>query len=258
MTPLDTAHAAMEAAPEDDAARLRFYERMGDAELFLLLESEAEGDQVSPQVFPVEGADYVLAFDREARLAEFVGKTAPYVALSGRVLAGMLAGQSIGLGLNLGVAPSSILIPSDAMGWLAETLGHGPIEAAETPSEISSPKGLPDSLIAALDAKLASAAGLAQCAHLAGVTYQSGARGHMLAFVGAEPGAEQALARAVNEALVFSGIEAGALDVAFFDASHPMIGPLGKVALRFDLPQPMQPAPPKAPGSDPARPPKLR
>ena len=36
-TPLDAAHAAMEAAPEDDAARLRFYERLADSELFLLL-----------------------------------------------------------------------------------------------------------------------------------------------------------------------------------------------------------------------------
>jgi len=43
-TPLDTAHAAMMAAPENDAARLRFYERMADAELYLLLEA-APGTQ---------------------------------------------------------------------------------------------------------------------------------------------------------------------------------------------------------------------
>ena len=39
-TPLDLAHAATEAAPQDDAARLRFYERLADGELFLLLEAE--------------------------------------------------------------------------------------------------------------------------------------------------------------------------------------------------------------------------
>ena len=39
LTPLDIAHGAMEAAPNDDAIRLAFYERLGDGELFLLLEA---------------------------------------------------------------------------------------------------------------------------------------------------------------------------------------------------------------------------
>lgn len=256
-TPLDQAHAAMDAAPEDDTARLRFYERMGDSEMFVLLEAEPDGDQISPQVFEVEGASYILAFDREQRLAEFAEGTAPYVGLSGRALAQMLSGQGLGLGVNLGVAPSSILLPPTAVDWLHETLSHAPSEAAETPTEISPPKGLPDSLVTAIDMKLATAAGLAQCAYLAGVRYASGQRSHILAFVGAEPGAQTALARAANEALVFSGIEAGALDVAFFDASHAIVGALEAQALRFDLPQPIQPTDRPAPGSDPSKPPKL-
>ena len=73
MTPLDHAHAAMEAAPAYDAARLRFYDRLAASELFLLLEAEAEGDRIRPQVFPVEGQSFVLVFDREDRLTEFVG-----------------------------------------------------------------------------------------------------------------------------------------------------------------------------------------
>jgi len=256
-TPLDQAHAAMEATPDDDAARLRFYERMGDSEMFLLLEAEPDGDQISPQVFELEDASYILAFDREQRLAEFAEGNAPYVGLSGRALAQMLAGQGLGLGVNLGVAPSSILIPASAVDWLHETLSHAPSEAAETPTEITAPKGLPDSLVTAIDMKLTTAAGLAQCAYLAGVTYASGQRSHILAFVGADPAAEDALARAANEALVFSGIEAGALDVAFFDASHPIVGALDAQALRFDLPQPIQPVERPAPGSDPSKPPKL-
>jgi hypothetical protein len=256
-TPLDQAHEAMDAAPDDDAARLRFYERMGDSELFLLLEAEPDGDKIAPQVFEVDDATYILAFDREERLAEFAEGSAPYVGLSGRALAQMLAGQNLGLGVNLGVAPSSILIPSAAIDWLHETLSHAPSEAAETPTEINPPKGLPDSLVSAIDMKLTTAAGLAQCAYLAGVTYASGQRSHILAFVGAEPAAEGALANAVNEALVFSGIEAGALDVAFFDASHPIVGALETQALRFDLPQPIQPAERPAPGSDPSKPPKI-
>ncbi|PTX57433.1 type III secretion system (T3SS) SseB-like protein [Litoreibacter ponti] len=257
MTPIDVAHAAMEAAPDDDAARLRFYERLGDAELELLLEAEPEGDQIAPQVFPVDGVDYVLAFDRTERLAAFAEATVPHVTLSGRVLAGILAGQGIGLGVNVDVAPSSILIPPDAVAWLADTLAHGPAQAQDAPSEIRAPAGLPESLITALDAKLATAAGLAQAAYLAGVTYRSGTRGHMLAFVGAEPAAEAALARAANEALVFSGIEAGALDVTFLDARSTIVGALTKHGLRFDLPQPIEPAARPAPGSDPEKPPSL-
>ncbi len=254
MTPLDQAHAAME---NSDAARLQFYERLADAELFLLLEAEAEGDQISPRIFPLEDAQLVLAFDREERLADFAG-AAPYVALSGRVLAGLLAGQGIGLGLNLDVAPSSIILPADAVMWLNDTLGTAPTDVEATPEELLPPSGLPEDLITGLDTKLALTAGMARKAYLCAVRYSGGAQSHMLAFLDPVPGAEPALARAVNEALVFSGIEAGMLDVAFFAASDPMSASLAKVGLRFDLPEPETPSAPAAPGSDRAKPPTLR
>jgi len=78
MTDLDIAHAAMEAAPNDDAARLQFYERLADTELFMLLGAEAEGDQVTPELFEIEDQRFALVFDREERLAQFVGRAAPY------------------------------------------------------------------------------------------------------------------------------------------------------------------------------------
>ena len=79
----------------------------------------------------------------------------------------------------------------------------------------------------------------------------------MLAVIDPLPGAESALAQTVNEALVFSGIEAGMLDVAFFRSTDPMIKKLANVGLRFDLPEPIQPQNPAAPGMDPSKPPKL-
>ena len=259
-TALDQAHAAMQAAPEDDATRLRFFERLGDAELFLLLESQAEGDQVTPQVFDPGAGPLVLVFDREERLAAFVGAEAPYAALSGRVIAGLLAEQGLGLGLNLDVAPSSFLLDADGVRWLAQTLSHGPDEVEARLAEVSAPAGLPDVLISALDTKLATATGLAHMAYLVGTTDTDGVRGHLLAVIGAAPGAEDALARAAAEALTFSGIEAGAMDVGFFDASDPVTARLARVGLRFDLPQPAPTSAPtpSAPGSDPDRPPKLR
>jgi hypothetical protein len=81
-----------------------------------------------------------------------------------------------------------------------------------------------------------------------------------LAFVGAIPRAQDALVRAASEALTFSGIEAGAMDVGFFAPSDPVVAKLAKVGLRFDLPQgeALQQTPRLPPGSDPAKPPILK
>lgn len=258
-TAIDHAHAAMIAAPDDDAIRLRFYERVADAELFLLLEDAPQEDQpVTPRIFPVEDDQFVLVFDREERLAAFAGAV-PYVALSGRVLAQMLSGSGLGLGLNLTVAPSEMLLPADAVGWLNETLGAAPTETEGTPEEITPPYGLPDVLITALDQKLAITGGLARLAYLVGVSYKGGVKSHILAFVDHVPGAEGALAKLVSEALIFSGVEAGALDVAFFRPSDPACTALARHGLRFDLPEAQSlSAGPSAPGMDPSSPPKLR
>jgi hypothetical protein len=213
---------------------------------------------VEPRVFALEDGPVVLAFDREERLASFAGGIAPYAALPGRVIARLLQGQGIGMGVNLGVAPSSMLLPPEAMDWLAETLEAAPEEVAALPEEFIAPS-VPEAVIAALDAKLARAGGLAVAALLSGVRYADERRGHLLALIDAAPGSEAALARAMNEALVFSGVEAGEIDVAFLAADAPAAGIMARVALRFDLPVPERPAlTPAAPGMDPARPPKLR
>ena len=247
------------AGNEKDAnARLRFYERVADAELFLLLEAEPKGEQIEPQAFDVDGTAFVLAFDREERLSEFVGAVAPFVALSGRNLVALLDGQSLGLGLNLEVAPSSFLLPPEGVAWLAATLRSEAAEVAETPEEVMTPANIPQDLLAAIDTKLSGATGAALAAYLVGVRYKSGARGHLLAFVNPAPGAETALTQAASEALTFSGLEAGWLDVAFFDQTDPMAARLALVGLRFDLPKFDEPSAPKAPGSDPDRPPRLK
>lgn len=259
-TLLDRAHAAMETDPDDDGARLRFYEHLAASELYLLLAGEPAEDSVTPAIFEVSDQSYVLAFDREDRLTQFTGSTAPYAALSGRTVAGMLAAQRLGLALNMEVAPSSILIPPEAVAWLADALGRGPEEIEVAIEEVDAPAGLPEPLLTALDARLAGAAGLADLAYLVGATYESGARGHLLAFVDARPGAEPALAQAVSEVLGFSGLEAVALDVGFFEGSDPVAARLAKVGLRFDLPKPEVSAvvPGAAPGRNPDRPPRLK
>jgi hypothetical protein len=258
VTLLDAAHAAVSADPENEALRLRFFERLADGEMVLLLACEAVGESLEPKVFDLEDGPVVLVFDREERLAAFTGGIAPYAALPGRVVAGLLKGQGIGLGVNLGVAPSSMLLPPEAMDWLAETLEGGPEEAEAMPEEFL-PPSVPEAVIAGLDAKLAKARGLAAAAVLAGVVYRGGRRGHLLAFLDAAEGAEAALARAMREALVFSGVEAGELDVVFLASGDASAAAMARVGLRFDLPAPEPDAlAPAAPGTDPLRPPKLR
>ncbi|WOI56250.1 SseB family protein [Palleronia sp. LCG004] len=257
MTALDRAHEAMETAPDDDSARLAFYERLADAELFLLLKAEPEGATLDPRIFETSQGSFVLVFDRAERLSDFAEGQAPFAALSGRVLCTMLQGQGVGLALNPGVAPSSFLLTPASVDWLVETLSDGPDEVEARPTELGAPSGLPERLLTALDTKLATATGLARMAYLVEATFEGGGRTHLLAFIDAARGAEGALSRAVREALVFSGLEAGALDVAFFDASDAMAGRLARVGLRFDLPV-FEPPKPFTPGGDPDTPPKLR
>ncbi|KAA2314162.1 SseB family protein [Puniceibacterium sp. HSS470] len=259
VTALDAAHAAMEAAPDDDNVRLRFYERLADSELFLLLSAEADGGNASPEIFRVEDVQFVLLFDREERLSSFTGRPSPYAALSGRTIVEQLAGQGVGLAVNL-ETPSAILIPPEAVDWLRDTVAHAPDEVEAQIAAFHPPHGLPEYLIAAIDAKLATARGLADCAFLAGTEDEQGRRSHMLAFIDAVPGAEPSLARAASEALTFSGVEAGQMDVGFFAATDSHAASLARVGLRFDLPEAetAQEITHVAPGSDPNKPPILR
>ena len=169
----------------------------------------------------------------------------------------MLEGQNIGLGLNLGVAASEFLIPADAVRWLRETLTSAPTEVEDTIVEVTAPTGLPERLILGLDEKLVQGAGFATCAFLAASAYRSGRRGHVLAFVDTQAGLEDALVRSVNEALIFSGLDAGELDILFVKSSDPIAASLARVALRFDLPEVEAPILPGAPGMDPDKPPKI-
>lgn len=259
MTDLDRAHAAMQAG--GDGAALRFYQILADATLYVLLEREAEGERINPKVFDLEDGPVLLAYDSEERLAIMGQGPLPYAALPGRIIAQHLAGQGVALGLNFGSgAASEVMLPPEAMGWLSDMLGAVPEAVEARPQAFFAPQGLPDALSDALTFTLGGAAGLAQVALLVGVRYAGGRRGHMLAVIGAHPAATEALARALAEALAFSGIEAGELDVTFLDADDPVLRELLAVAQVFEVPE-VTVAPVverAAPGSDPDKPPVLR
>jgi len=281
MTPLDDAHAAMMDNPEDDAARLRFYRRLADTTLFLLLtrEPESDGAPLDPEILEIDNKEaanidrYALVFDTEERLAAFASSykndALPYAALPGRVIAGALAGQGVGLALNLDTAISSILLPDQALDWLTDTLAAEPEPGEGTLIGIAPPVGLPDGLIEGLEEKLVSAAGLASHAVFVKGSYSDAREGWLLAFIDARPGSEPALARATHEALIFSGTDLAAVDVAFFAANDPICEHLDHMGLRYEFPDPDAGehdedgyeevhAGPKGPGMDPEDPPILK
>ena len=103
-------------------------------------------------------------------------------------------------------------------------------------------------------------AGLAKFAYLAEIEYENRPRTHVMAFIDAIPDAEPAIASAISEALTFSGVEAGSLDVIFLNATNKLSGALAKNGLRFDLPElpKQQTLTIEAPGSNPDKPPILR
>lgn len=258
-TPLDRAHSAVLSGGEAEARR--FYHLLADAPLHLLLEREAEGERINPKVFDLAEGPVLLAFDSEDRLATLGQGPVPYATLPGRLIAQHLAGQGVSLGLNLGTgAASETLLPPEALRYLAEMLDVAPEPTEAVPEGFAAPN-VPEALDDALRFTLEGAAGLAVGALLAAVRYQGGGRGHVLVIVDAVEPAREPLARAVAEALAFAGLEAAALDVTFLDADDPALVPIARVGRLYEIPLPdvaPEPVAPAAPGSDPAKPPRLR
>ena len=256
---LDAAHAAMQAG--DEAKARAFYRLLADAPLCLLLSAPAEGDQLQPQVFDLSDGPVILAFDSEERLAAFQDGPQPYAVLPGRVIAQAVAGQGVSLGLNLGSgAESETLLPPEVLAHLLALLEVSS-DVIEGQARRFEPPQVPPVAQAALAAAMQAAAGLVAGAVLAGVVYDTGARGHILALIGAKDSAEPALAQAMAEALSFAGLEAAALDVVFLNAEDAALRRIAAVGHVFEiapLVMPETPMAPRAPGSDPDRPPRLR
>ena len=255
--PLDRAHAAMTAAPGDDALRLAYYGCLADAPLVLHLSDVPAGNDVSPEVLEIDGLRFVLAFNGEERLADHAGGAAAYAAVSGRALAEMLSGQGVGIAVDRGLT-HEMLLPPEAVAWLTQTLSRGPKSGQARPVALRPAPVLPDALERAIARKLDGAGTLAAGAWLALAEYSDGSDAALIVFVGAAPHAESGLATAISEALTFSGIEGAVMDVTFAEADDPLVARIARVGRELPLGRPAAPEPPKPPGMDPDQPPKLR
>ena len=256
MTELDAAHAAMEAGGE--AEGLAFWHAFADAELFLVLEREAQGEVIEPRVFDLTMGRMLLAFDTEERLATISDDPVAYAALPGRVVAAQMLGQELALGLNLGAgAGCETVLAAGSLEWLTRMLTQeAPQQHQAQIARLAAPL-LPEGVRAALVALLPAQGRGA----LAQVEYTDGGWGHVLALSGLAEGDAARMARAVTEALAFSGLDAAALDLVFTEAGSALFQRIAAAGLTVQpLPRAAapQPAAPQGPGTDPAKPPRLR
>lgn len=253
-TPLDLAYAAHEADPENPALRLRFHERILDTELVIPLDAPPDGDRRRMKTFPLSDGPVVLAFDRDDRMAEFLGAPAEFAALTGRRVVALLAGQGTALALNLG-APSAALLPADAVDWLARIAEQAVPETSARAQDIGPPGIVPRPLLDALGPKLAAMADRLGAAHLVSARVGDGPPVLLLALVGVPDPARRPMAAAVAEAVRFSGLDEVALEVAFPDTGTPLAAAVSRAGLRLEMPPPPERAP-RTP--DPTAPPRLR
>ena len=255
MTELDQRYAALLSG--GDAEGMAFYRALADAELFVLLEAEAQGEVMTPRVFDLADGPVLLAFDSEERMAGFSDQVLPYAALPGRVVAAQMVGQGLSLGLNLGSgAASEVILPPEALDWLMVMLDQAAPQALEVRVTAFEAPSVPGAVLGTLAGALV---GVAR-AYVVGVRYDGGRRGQMLVLTGVEAAAEGKVLRAVTEALAFSGLDASALDTVFRDAGDALLARLAGVALVLEgeVAAEVVPEVPSGPGMDPGRPPILK
>jgi hypothetical protein len=257
-TPLDRAHAAAAQPGAGDAAMARFYALLVETPLMVPVHPVAEDAPVSPQVFEVSTGPVALAFDADERMTAFIGGAVEYVSLTGRALVAALAERGLGLGLNLGEAPSAMLLEADTVRWIAAEMG-GEVAAMDLGGAmtLNPPAGAPRALMAALAERVAQMPGLVQEAWLVSLAPEGGASRLVLLILPgsaarrAVPGVVTALGRAA----AVHGAEAGEVAVGVLDDAHPLLAPARRTGLALH-PPPAQAGPSATPRRD--APPRLR
>lgn len=234
----------------DAAQRARILSRLADTELSVALVEEPQDDLARFRIFDLPAGPVAIAFDTDARLADFFGAATPYAAMPGRVLAGALTDQGAGLMVNPG-QPSEMLLDADALAWLCTALAARPM-AEDWRARRNRPalRG-PDPVVVAqlavpLSERLQDFAGLIGGAALVGLAdhgaEKNAAAGHLLIIADAPADRRDAIAKALAEALSFLPDVPGGIDIAFSEMALPVN------ALRFDLSLPQEQPHRSAPG----------
>jgi len=195
----------------------------------------------TPEVLDTSEGRFVIAFDREELLADHASGPVERAILPGRVLVKALAGQGVGIALNMGDR-NERLFDAESIAWLNDVLDADG-EDGETRLGILTPPRASPEFFAALDEALGRLPGLAKRAWLFRNDDVL-----TLAVAGVDARAESAVARAFSDAVNISGWEES-FSLIFADLSAQ--NGLEKAAIRIDIPQ--EDTAPQKPANQPPR-----
>lgn len=261
-TKLDDVFVSAMAAKED-AAMGAFYDALAATMLFMPIEGDPESDAASPMALELEGGPTVLVFDTEERLAEFVEKPTGYAAAEGRTVIEMAARAGAQIGVNLGPSPSATLLPVDVVAWIAEALTT-PVEIRDLSQVLLSAPVSPEAgLLQALAERMAEFSDVVAEAWLVSAETGESAPGLALilsprAGVSTE-GLAEILAEGISRAVQYATPGEAPPDLALVEGGALPLDVARRVGIGLHaVVENETPAEPQAPGSDPAKPPKLR
>jgi hypothetical protein len=264
-TPLDAAARAADAPDAAPDARARFYALLLETALCVPVRPRAgDDDPVRPQVFDLSQGAAALAFDDDARMAAFFEGPTEYVVLPGRAMTTLLAQARLGLGLNLGDAPSATLLDAATVAWLAAEMGGETVETAAPAAgalTVRPPTGASPALPAALAQRLAQFPGVVAEAWLArlGPPDAPGALTVALTLSPAARRADRALSAELGRAAAPHAPPGETVSIATLEDGHPLLPALRRHGAPLHAPPeaPRDDASPRAPAR-PAAPPRLR
>ncbi|MBM3611998.1 MAG: hypothetical protein FJX19_03380 [Alphaproteobacteria bacterium] len=251
--PLDRAHAAMVAAPEDEAARRAYLALLVGHEFLVALKDEGAGATVEPECVELDGTTFVIAHDGDARLTAGRKGAVARLAATGAEIARLIAPQVLGLIVNPGAPEVAFVLDPDGVRWLAAEAGTRPEANAHRLGDFGRPSGVSAQTLAALDARLAGAGGLVRRAALAGARDAEGAPTLVLALAGVPVDAEAALAEGLGALMRLAGAGGARADILFLPEEGPEFAAIAAAGLVFEPPAPTAPPPPGTAG-----PPRLR
>ena len=233
--------------------RLILFRRFLETELFILIDGPENPD---PKLMQIDEGMIMLAFDLEEKLIDFAGENSFFISMSGRRLISQNA--SIGIAVNLNNSGGGYILTNEVIEWLMKNTQATKEVLQRNTNEIASPSIITERFVELLDEALAASFGLAECAILVQDLTKSEAKNLLLIFVGSVEFYHTALAQQVSEAFSLSGIQDLILDITFCNSEDELVKKALLVGLRFDLPQIEKSSEPKAPGTDPKKPPLLR
>ena len=245
MTPLDRAFAAF---GEDEVGRRVVYATLAATPLVVALERPADGDRIEPLVLETGEGQFALAFDSEERLGGFLPRGTDYAVVPGRGLIGMLAGAGLGLGVNLEVAPSALLLSAEDLGWIvAEAAGGEARAVAQVDPGVGDAPGV---LVEALALRAGELEGM--CSGLCPVVDEQGV---LVVALDVPAGAKAALLAGMAELAGMLGL-AGGIGVVFEVWDGPVHAAVDGPVPELDF-RPVKHEPKPGPGMDPDNPPRL-